>query len=434
MEAQLVKCLSHNALNEIFCDSCNKFVCPQCLSSHSAHNQEGSFTHVFKYSQDKIMPVFDSLMETVDEREKNVERESLEVIMTLQEVIPRLVEAVMQQKKKLMELKVVTERLKEYCNTTEGEQITGDSVISGVVADKERLERAIKEKNIQETLKFSVKAKMEEPLTKLKTPIKTIMQNLENAMEKLNHQREFEKIFAAMSGMLAKCNSLQLLPYINNWRCDKAYLSGKMYLSEDGLTFGNTATNGYPAIIGNLPFDSGLYAFEVVPHGLECSKKEGFGIVEIEKYLAAVRRDPVTPAVSDEMIGFLFSKEYKGMKAIRAGEMQMDAKYYVKVNIPELTMTIFGPNLLLRAELKPNVVYYPCFSCGCSSNRITIRPLETYDEVEEPAFITNCLTIRMIALMLLCSGVLGFWGSLSLIHICRCRRYAVCRSRWSPYH
>eukprot|EP00826_Nyctotherus_ovalis_P038876 TRINITY_DN3678_c0_g1_i5.p1 TRINITY_DN3678_c0_g1~~TRINITY_DN3678_c0_g1_i5.p1 ORF type:complete len:247 (+),score=70.71 TRINITY_DN3678_c0_g1_i5:106-741(+) len=24
--------------------------------------------------------------------------------------------------------------------------------------------------------------------------------------------------------------------------------------------------------------------------------------------------------------------------------------------------------------------------------------------------------------------------SLSLIHICRCRRYAVCRSRWSPYH
>eukprot|EP00826_Nyctotherus_ovalis_P024901 TRINITY_DN19213_c0_g1_i1.p1 TRINITY_DN19213_c0_g1~~TRINITY_DN19213_c0_g1_i1.p1 ORF type:complete len:249 (+),score=73.04 TRINITY_DN19213_c0_g1_i1:73-819(+) len=25
-------------------------------------------------------------------------------------------------------------------------------------------------------------------------------------------------------------------------------------------------------------------------------------------------------------------------------------------------------------------------------------------------------------------------AKLSLIHICRCRRYAVCRSRWSPYH
>eukprot|EP00826_Nyctotherus_ovalis_P003054 TRINITY_DN10611_c0_g4_i6.p1 TRINITY_DN10611_c0_g4~~TRINITY_DN10611_c0_g4_i6.p1 ORF type:complete len:119 (+),score=21.66 TRINITY_DN10611_c0_g4_i6:107-463(+) len=27
-----------------------------------------------------------------------------------------------------------------------------------------------------------------------------------------------------------------------------------------------------------------------------------------------------------------------------------------------------------------------------------------------------------------------FHKYLSLIHICRCRRYAVCRSRWSPYH
>ena len=27
-----------------------------------------------------------------------------------------------------------------------------------------------------------------------------------------------------------------------------------------------------------------------------------------------------------------------------------------------------------------------------------------------------------------------YWLMLSLIHIWRCRRYAVCRSRWSPYH
>eukprot|EP00826_Nyctotherus_ovalis_P021220 TRINITY_DN1680_c0_g1_i15.p2 TRINITY_DN1680_c0_g1~~TRINITY_DN1680_c0_g1_i15.p2 ORF type:complete len:110 (+),score=31.34 TRINITY_DN1680_c0_g1_i15:102-431(+) len=26
------------------------------------------------------------------------------------------------------------------------------------------------------------------------------------------------------------------------------------------------------------------------------------------------------------------------------------------------------------------------------------------------------------------------WYKLSLIHICRCRRSTLCRSRWSPYH
>eukprot|EP00826_Nyctotherus_ovalis_P001209 TRINITY_DN10164_c0_g2_i1.p1 TRINITY_DN10164_c0_g2~~TRINITY_DN10164_c0_g2_i1.p1 ORF type:complete len:459 (-),score=120.87 TRINITY_DN10164_c0_g2_i1:15-1391(-) len=31
-------------------------------------------------------------------------------------------------------------------------------------------------------------------------------------------------------------------------------------------------------------------------------------------------------------------------------------------------------------------------------------------------------------------GKYSLYLDLSLIHICRCRRYAVCRSRWSPYH
>eukprot|EP00826_Nyctotherus_ovalis_P067011 TRINITY_DN997_c0_g2_i4.p1 TRINITY_DN997_c0_g2~~TRINITY_DN997_c0_g2_i4.p1 ORF type:complete len:141 (-),score=26.08 TRINITY_DN997_c0_g2_i4:21-443(-) len=31
-------------------------------------------------------------------------------------------------------------------------------------------------------------------------------------------------------------------------------------------------------------------------------------------------------------------------------------------------------------------------------------------------------------------SLINKYYDLSLIHICRCRRYAVCRSRWSPYH
>eukprot|EP00826_Nyctotherus_ovalis_P037054 TRINITY_DN3352_c0_g1_i10.p1 TRINITY_DN3352_c0_g1~~TRINITY_DN3352_c0_g1_i10.p1 ORF type:complete len:216 (-),score=60.30 TRINITY_DN3352_c0_g1_i10:21-668(-) len=51
----------------------------------------------------------------------------------------------------------------------------------------------------------------------------------------------------------------------------------------------------------------------------------------------------------------------------------------------------------------------------------------TKEEVENCAkeMLANVLVKEKIAL----SNI-----SLSLIHICRCRRYAVCRSRWSPYH
>eukprot|EP00826_Nyctotherus_ovalis_P031301 TRINITY_DN2499_c0_g1_i5.p1 TRINITY_DN2499_c0_g1~~TRINITY_DN2499_c0_g1_i5.p1 ORF type:complete len:232 (-),score=32.64 TRINITY_DN2499_c0_g1_i5:39-734(-) len=48
---------------------------------------------------------------------------------------------------------------------------------------------------------------------------------------------------------------------------------------------------------------------------------------------------------------------------------------------------------------------------------IVARPIFKY------VFDAKCLCINILPVL-----------TLSLIHICRCRRYAVCRSRWSPYH
>eukprot|EP00826_Nyctotherus_ovalis_P044933 TRINITY_DN48_c0_g1_i7.p2 TRINITY_DN48_c0_g1~~TRINITY_DN48_c0_g1_i7.p2 ORF type:complete len:228 (-),score=94.60 TRINITY_DN48_c0_g1_i7:20-703(-) len=43
-------------------------------------------------------------------------------------------------------------------------------------------------------------------------------------------------------------------------------------------------------------------------------------------------------------------------------------------------------------------------------------------------------TVYDVSIRARCSLGLSVHKYLSLIHICRCRRYAVCRSRWSPYH
>eukprot|EP00826_Nyctotherus_ovalis_P056934 TRINITY_DN7770_c0_g1_i15.p1 TRINITY_DN7770_c0_g1~~TRINITY_DN7770_c0_g1_i15.p1 ORF type:complete len:229 (-),score=35.92 TRINITY_DN7770_c0_g1_i15:25-711(-) len=56
-------------------------------------------------------------------------------------------------------------------------------------------------------------------------------------------------------------------------------------------------------------------------------------------------------------------------------------------------------------------------------------------------FFRSLLRKRVAVAASVCSSPREFSGDakkadevLSLIHICRCRRYAVCRSRWSPYH
>ena len=154
----------------------------------------------------------------------------------------------------------------------------------------------------------------------------------------------------------------------------------QMSLSEDGLTYGNTATNGYPAIIGTLPFDSSLYAFEVIPTSLDCKGKEGFGIISKDDYLNAYESDKATPTVYNSMIGLMYRQEAKNMDVKEIRDMEMGSKYYVRVNIPELYVTIEGPGTKLKAELKSGIVYYPCFSCGCSNNKLKIRPLEYFEE------------------------------------------------------
>eukprot|EP00826_Nyctotherus_ovalis_P024920 TRINITY_DN19232_c0_g1_i1.p1 TRINITY_DN19232_c0_g1~~TRINITY_DN19232_c0_g1_i1.p1 ORF type:complete len:221 (-),score=30.04 TRINITY_DN19232_c0_g1_i1:10-672(-) len=46
--------------------------------------------------------------------------------------------------------------------------------------------------------------------------------------------------------------------------------------------------------------------------------------------------------------------------------------------------------------------------------------------------LKNSLVVGQTAIA--STKITAMTSHLSLIHICRCRRYAVCRSRWSPYH
>eukprot|EP00826_Nyctotherus_ovalis_P011904 TRINITY_DN13101_c0_g1_i3.p2 TRINITY_DN13101_c0_g1~~TRINITY_DN13101_c0_g1_i3.p2 ORF type:complete len:130 (-),score=30.84 TRINITY_DN13101_c0_g1_i3:9-398(-) len=82
--------------------------------------------------------------------------------------------------------------------------------------------------------------------------------------------------------------------------------------------------------------------------------------------------------------------------------------------------------------------------------RLRIKPVSflcySYIRLVVPGteFITFVITVRHLSISLhLSKPFITFRirglkvhiiQHLSLIHICRCRRYAVCRSRWSPYH
>eukprot|EP00826_Nyctotherus_ovalis_P029027 TRINITY_DN22891_c0_g1_i1.p1 TRINITY_DN22891_c0_g1~~TRINITY_DN22891_c0_g1_i1.p1 ORF type:complete len:137 (+),score=2.17 TRINITY_DN22891_c0_g1_i1:215-625(+) len=81
-----------------------------------------------------------------------------------------------------------------------------------------------------------------------------------------------------------------------------------------------------------------------------------------------------------------------------------------------------GKNFI-ELEVRPHIQSYLENYMGASAFTQTMRSLNR-------RYLSNLKsTFLLLDSSNFCSELM-----LSLIHICRCRRYAVCRSRWSPYH
>eukprot|EP00826_Nyctotherus_ovalis_P002387 TRINITY_DN10474_c0_g1_i1.p1 TRINITY_DN10474_c0_g1~~TRINITY_DN10474_c0_g1_i1.p1 ORF type:complete len:123 (+),score=11.57 TRINITY_DN10474_c0_g1_i1:93-461(+) len=73
---------------------------------------------------------------------------------------------------------------------------------------------------------------------------------------------------------------------------------------------------------------------------------------------------------------------------------------------------------------------FPCVLYAIYFNVASESRLTENENVIKSAALFRSFVIYLTSGLIHFVKILG----LSLIHICRCRRYAVCRSRWSPYH
>ncbi len=378
MEPISLNCVRHKRLNELYCTVCKTYLCGECVTGHGKEPHHPKYLHVMQYSL-QMLPKIDRLIEATKSQAVEAEADAAFLTKELGTLIPRMKEITEMHGKTAESINKLALQLGTYGKHMGKGKLT-ENVVAGLNNDKTRLKRAMETRKIEEVLRITQRIGEEAQLEEKKLTSAALIQQLEKAIEEMEKGDPLKPLAAAASAISAKCRLLRMVQYSSDWKCDRQYFSAKMSLSEDGLTFGNTAGSGYPAIIGDTLFDGGLYAFEVTPQGLDCTGKEGFGIIERDKYLAAFRSDSSAPTVHDDMIGFLYKNEAKNMTAEQSADMQMGSKYYVRVNMVGLSMTITGPGVKFKADLKPGMVYVPCFSCGCTGNKLVIRPLSTFDE------------------------------------------------------
>eukprot|EP00831_Metopus_contortus_P013048 TRINITY_DN15264_c0_g1_i3.p1 TRINITY_DN15264_c0_g1~~TRINITY_DN15264_c0_g1_i3.p1 ORF type:complete len:146 (+),score=29.32 TRINITY_DN15264_c0_g1_i3:24-461(+) len=86
-------------------------------------------------------------------------------------------------------------------------------------------------------------------------------------------------------------------------------------------------------------------------------------------------------------IGLFHNNTVKGMETISGNSCTSGSKYIVKVDMVEHFMIIKGPSCHLKATLKVDTEYVPCFSLGCRNNKMIIKPLDIIDIDEQLSLI-----------------------------------------------
>ena len=373
------KCLTHDALAELYCRGCQKYICAECLTTHADDGHKAQYVHIVNYAAESALPTLDYLLKEIGNADSEKNLDATELVSSLGKVMPAIKETINAHVQAVTLLKSLATQIEASTGPAKQQPFI-ERMRLGLTSDKKRLEQALKNKELQTLVTLTKKIEAEGKVTGGIDKDLALIAKAKEKVRTLVDLKNYQELSDILQLLAIKCHRLGLAHGQSDWKCDRKYLSSKMSLSEDGLTFGNTAGNGYPAIIGDVVFDSGLCVYEVVPTGLCCNGQEGFGMIEHEKYLAAHRADSSTPTVHDNIIGLLFGNVAKNMTVVAGSEMRMQEKYIVKADLISLEMTIKGPGCSLKAPLKADTAYVPCFSCGCQNNKLAIRPLEMADD------------------------------------------------------
>ena len=376
--ATLINCAKHTTPRDIYCTACSTFLCAECVSDHGTESHKPKYMYILQYAPSVVLPKLHTLFKSASEQARNAESDYEELQAGLKEMLPLLKDAAEEHAQSAAYLKALGAKLMS-CSKQKIKGNCVDNMTAVLKDDKDMLMKAVTEKKLKDAIRLAQKLEEEMDLVSKHTTAVDLLERLKAQLAELDRIDLIKGVVTAAGKIATKYSLMKITRYVSDWKCDRKYLSSKMSLSEDCLTYGNTASSGYPAIIGDVPFDNATYAFEVIPENLDCTK-EGFGIIEADKYYAAQKSDSVTPTVYDNMLGYFYNGTAKNMTSTKICEIKSGSKYFVRVDMTNLTMSLTGPGVALSATLNPGTVYFPCFSCGCTKNKIKIRPLISFDE------------------------------------------------------
>ena len=375
----MCSCLLHSRVNEVVCEVCRSYICPECISVHTIECPNASFTHVLGYASTKVIPKLESIQERVIIHAGKLKEGLAETdLKGFTNDLLKAAEAYDSNVKNLEKLLNDLERVQ--AQHPESTNFAGLRVRT-LEKEKGKFDKAIKGKDIKNLLKSMQQITILDPNNmEAAAAIPPMIKSFKDGLDSLAGNIAVSKaIIADTKTIVEQFGYLGISTYHAKWKLDIKYKTDKISLDPHCLKFA-CKQGGPVAIIGNTPIKEGRMAYEVVLQGLEKVGKEGFGVVKLSKFKSCwTAANPMT-SLTDGFIGCLFKNEVRGVIGVKSTDLEMNKKYYVRIDTGTCSVNITGPETCYSGDLEPGEEYVPCLICESTKSKISIRPLNSFCE------------------------------------------------------
>eukprot|EP01022_Parablepharisma_sp_SALTPOND_P026608 TRINITY_DN64480_c0_g1_i1.p1 TRINITY_DN64480_c0_g1~~TRINITY_DN64480_c0_g1_i1.p1 ORF type:complete len:473 (+),score=18.53 TRINITY_DN64480_c0_g1_i1:130-1419(+) len=381
MESGIYTCPAHGKLNELVCETCGRYLCPECITNHTLECPNASYNHVFGYASTKTLTTLKYMEDHVKKNSEETKQEYKVIMASVEGLSAKLSKVACVYSVNLKRIESLLKKLGVTGLFRNESENCAKNVIKTLEAQKSQLIQALKENKRREVLKITQSVEAFQAAESIGMPF---LKDLKQGAYLLE---ETTKLSASAidntKSLIAKLHRVGTTQYCKDWKCDRNYYNDRMHLSKTCLKFGCESRSGPVAIIGDKAISEGLMAFEVTPIRLEGKGKDGFGVIELDKFLAYWLKDKPPVLIEDHIIGLLYPNVPKNMTGIVGKNIVLNSKYYVQVNMSTGTVRITGNEVSLYGNLKFGVEYVPCFVCGQYKSKMSIKPLSSFDYVDE---------------------------------------------------
>jgi len=181
-------CGEHGETTNIFCETCDKLICLECLGPHSKKNCKSPIS-LFYYAKEQILPKYKAELDIFETHKESFEKSISDFVTSSMKVKQQLI----QLKSITMKLLEIIEEIEKLTNTPDEDSSYYDTIRESFTEKYENMKKTTNNKDIKYIMKNRGEHDLEE-IIGIHSKQKELIELIRNSIDNLLKSKEIEQI------------------------------------------------------------------------------------------------------------------------------------------------------------------------------------------------------------------------------------------------